>query len=362
MKKIIFILFCLFSSFYIFAEDFLVEESVKCYREALLYFDELDYGKALKKCEEAINVRKEKVSNELNEINISLSSKKAQTAGDNLNELLKILINRNENKTVSIINNYLKAKGEDFFDNSINNLKEYIQSQTEYPEAQKMLGDIYRLEGEYYFAEEYYLKALDNKDVLDIPNDKYEILYLLAEISEIQKDYDRMEIRLLNILSDDKFYNDKALYKSIENTLKNKNGKAFENFFNLYRSENYFSLKAYYKLGNYYFNNNQDEKALKLISMAVLTGFTKMVKIISQRNINYEYTDFASMLYQTQYYDDIIDWASENKIWESMDLLAKICLKFGYKDFAIKLLRALVEYNPLEYWQKSAVLQLSTIK
>ena len=78
-------------------------------------------------------------------------------------------------------------------------------------EVYKLIGDIYKLEGEYTFAEEYYSKALNYSSVFDIPNDKYEVLYLLAEISEINQDFERMEIRLLNILVDDPFEKNKNL-------------------------------------------------------------------------------------------------------------------------------------------------------
>lgn len=359
MKKYFFSLLMIVFSVDLYSNILINEDSIKSYREALILFDNQDYGKALNKCEDAIKFRKEKVKNEINILNISLSARVVQNAGDNLQSILKILERRGEFQPINIIMKYLKFMGEDYFENSISKVMAYIEDQEEFPEVQKLIGDIYKLEGEYEFAEQYYLLALDNKSVLDIPNDKYEILYMLADISEIQKDYERMEIRYLNIIAEDKKYNDKALENAMINTISNDKKDSFEKFFQLYRSDSYFSLKAYYKLGEYYNNIGDKEKALKLMSLATITGFTKIINTIEKRNINYEYSNFESALFQVQYYEDIVKWADDNDVWSSINLFADICKNCGYKNFSINLLKALSQYSPVEFWRKEAVMQLS---
>ena len=199
-KKIIIncILFFLMAG--LFSQTNLNEESVKNYRLALESFDNKNYGDALKYSEFAILYRRQLIEKQIESLKTSLTSRQVQTAVDDIDSILEILIKRKENVSVEIINYYLKRKGIEYFGNSIQNLLTYLQESLFFPEAQKLIGDIYRLEGEYDFAETYYLLALENAAVLDIPEQKYEILYLLAEISRLKKDYDKMEVRLLNLL------------------------------------------------------------------------------------------------------------------------------------------------------------------
>lgn len=359
MKKSFVLLFFTFFAVNVFSVDLINEDSVQSYRDAKSFFLNKEYGKALDKCEEAITFRKENVLEEVSIITEALKPKQVQRAGDDLSAVLKVLNERNEKRPISVINKYIKLKGEDYFENSISKLISHIQQKEHYPEVYKLIGDIYKLEGEYKFAEDYYKKALDNSNVLNIPNDRFELLYSLAEISEINEDYKRMEIRLLNILTDDSTYKNKALSKALLNTVVSNKKDCFEKFFELYRGNNYFSLKAYSKLSDYYYSIKDYNKAFNFCALNVITCITKIQEVISSRDITFEFKNIENLLYHVQYYDDIIKWGNDNEIWSSFNLLAKITKELGNKDFTEKLLKVLAQFSPEEYWRKEAVLQLS---
>lgn len=359
MKKSFVLLFFTFFALNVFSVDLINEDSVQSYRDAKSFFLNKEYGKALDKCEEAITFRKENVLEEVSIITEALKPKQVQRAGDDLSAVLKVLNERNEKRPISVINKYIKLKGEDYFENSISKLISHIQQKEHYPEVYKLIGDIYKLEGEYKFAEDYYKKALDNSNVLNIPNDRFELLYSLAEISEINEDYKRMEIRLLNILTDDSTYKNKALSKALLNTVVSNKKDCFEKFFELYRGNNYFSLKAYSKLSDYYYSIKDYNKAFNFCALNVITSITKIQEVISSRDITFEFKNIENLLYHVQYYDDIIKWGNDNEIWSSFNLLAKITKELGNKDFTEKLLKVLAQFSPEEYWRKEAVLQLS---
>ena len=359
MKKSFVLLIFTFFALNVFSVDLINEDSVQSYRDAKSFFLNKEYGKALDKCEEAITFRKENVLEEVSIITEALKPKQVQRAGDDLSTVLKILNERNEKRPISIINKYIKLKGEDYFGNSISKLISHIQQKEHYPEVYKLIGDIYKLEGEYNFAEDYYKKALDNSNVLNIPNDRFELLYSLAEISEINEDYKRMEIRLLNILTEDNTYKNKALSKALLNTVVSNKKDCFEKFFELYRGHNYFSLKAYLKLSDYYYSTKDYDKAFNFCALNVITSITKIQDVISSRDITFEFKNIENLLYHVQYYDDIIKWGNDNEIWSSFNLLAKITKELGNKDFSEKLLKVLAQFSPEEYWRKEAVLQLS---
>jgi len=359
MKKYFVLLFFTFFAVNVFSVDLINEDSVQSYRDAKSFFLNKEYGKALDKCEEAITFRKENILEEVSIITEALKPKQVQRAGDDLSAVLKVLNERNEKRPISVINKYIKLKGEDYFENSISKLISHIQQKEHYPEVYKLIGDIYKLEGEYKFAEDYYKKALDNSNVLNIPNDRFELLYSLAEISEINEDYKRMEIRLLNILTDDSTYKNKALSKALLNTVVSNKKDCFEKFFELYRGNNYFSLKAYSKLSDYYYSIQDYDKAFNFCALNVITSITKIQEVISSRDITFEFKNIENLLYHVQYYDDIIKWGNDNEIWSSFNLLAKITKELGNIDFTEKLLKVLAQFSPEEYWRKEAVLQLS---
>ena len=153
------------------------EDSVKAYRDALVYFDNQDYGKALNLCEDAILYRKQLSQNHKKVLETSISARRVQRAGKQISAILAVLEDRNEKESINIIKYYYSRKGEAFFENSIDRLLSYIEEIQEFPEAQSLIGDIYLLEGEYPFAEKYYQLAISNAKVLDVPEQKYE-LYL----------------------------------------------------------------------------------------------------------------------------------------------------------------------------------------
>lgn len=363
MKKIlfIFILFSICLSLFAAEKNKKTDESVVAYRNAIEAMDAQDYGKALKYSEDAILYRRQRIENQINTVKNSLSAKRVQAAGDRFEPVLAVLENRKEYETAGIINYYLKKKGKDYFEDSITNLLIYLENSTAFPEAHKLIGDIYKLEGEYQFAEEYYLMALDKADVLDIPDEKYEILYMLADISRLKDDFPKMEVRLLNILSEDINYKDSALKRAMTGTISNNKNDSMEKFFNLYRADSYNSINAYNQLAEFYYNAKKLDKALDFSCLAAITSFTRIIEIITSRNSTYEYEGLASFFQEASMYDDVIDWGSRNSAWKSFNILAKYAAEKGSNNFSKALLRVIARYTPEVYWQRDAVLQLENM-
>ena len=360
MKKTIVALVLISVCFSLFAADkkAKLDESVEAYRKAIEAMDAQDYGKALKYSEDAILYRKQRIENQINTVKNSLSAKRVQAAGDHFDPVLNVLDNRKEYETASIINYYLKKKGKDYFDDSVKNLLAYLDNSKAFPEAHKLIGDIYKLEGEYKYAEEYYLMALDKADVLDIPDEKYEILYMLAEISRLEEDYSKMEVRLMNILAEDNNYRDSALKRSMKGTIAADKKDSMEKFFNLYRADSYNCINAYNQLAEYYHDAHRNDKALEFASLAAITSFTRIIDILYSRNSVYEYENLEGFMQEASYYDDVIEWGSRNSAWKSFNILAGYAAEEGYKNFSEALLRVIARYTPETYWQRDAVLQL----
>ena len=363
-KKIAFVfLSFLFSVSSIFALNLSVnEDSVKAYREAVVCYEAQKYGQALKLCEDAILFRKQLSQNHKKVLETSMSPRRVQRAGKTISAILAVLEERNEKEAIGIIKYYFSRKGEAFFENSIDKLLAYIDEIQDFPEAQCLIGDIYLLEGEYIFAEEYYLQAMENAKVLDIPNQKYEILTKLARISYLQNDLNQMEVRLLSILTEDKAFSDKALFSAMMNTISSNRPESMQKFFQLYRSETYYALEAYNKLFEYYYSLGNMEKSLQFALLSVLTNFSRMEDVVASRNIEYTYKDLQSLFFEVSLYPDILDWCNRNDVWKNFNNFCTVLINCGYDKFAKSLLFVLSEYTPEPYWQKNAVILLSKIK
>ena len=358
MKRITLVLILLFSSIYCFAQHGLNSKSSIALRNAQSCFEAKEYGKALKYAEDAILYRKELVTADYDMIQTSLASREVQKAGDNIDNIVTVLRSRDEYECADII---LYYNSKDNFEGSIKKLLAYIKNHEQYPEAQKLMGDIYKLEGEYTFAEQYYLMALNNANSLDVPDERYEIIYLLADLSRLNKDYDTMEIRLLNIIGKEQNERNKILTKSIKNTVSKNNSAAIEKFFQMYRADNYFSLRAYLELADYYQSINEYEKAFDYSSLAVITGFSKVYNVIAKRELDFSYTDIASFLDIIPFHSDILKWGSDNGLWQSFNLFCTICGQNGYDKFSEELLKILAFHAPQKYWQEDAVLRLDKL-
>lgn len=357
-KKILFNCVLSFFMASLFSQMNLNEESKKNYRLALESFENKNYGDALKYSEFAILYRRQLIEKQIESLKTSLTSRQVQTAGDEIDSILEILIERKENVSVEIIDYYLKRKGIEYFDNSMQNLLTYLQESLLFPEAQKLIGDIYRLEGEYDFAETYYLLALENASVLDIPDQKYEILYLLAQISRLQNDFDKMEVRLLNLLVEDKNFRDKNLISSMKRTIKSSKKGTMEKFFTLYRADSYIFIDAYNQLAEFYYKNQELSKALEFACLSAITSFSKISEILEERNLDYQYSTFSKFLQEASFYDDVIEWGKTSSAWKSFNILAKYAKENECTTFARELLVSLAQFSPVLYWQKDAVLLL----
>lgn len=360
MKKNIIYIFLFSITISLFGKSF-ISDSTLSYRAALNYYQNKEYGKALHSAEEAITKRRLQINKEIDTIQNSLASREFKKAGDSIDAILIVLEERDDYDCIDIINYYLNKKGRNYFNNSIENLKNYIITLENYPEACKLIGDIYKIEGEYKMSEEYYLKALENSDILDVKLEMYNLLYTLADLSYLQEDFEKMEVRLLNIVGLNKSLNYDSLNRAIKNTISKNNLESLNKFFQLYRADDYFALSAYTQLAEYYLSIEEYEKAFQFSSLSVIIGFTRISSILEKRDLDYSFTSLNDFFERVVNHSDIIQWGIDNKVWENYNLFCEICNKCGYDVFSFELLKILAKSSPQKYWQEDAVLKLDFI-
>ena len=364
MKKIALLLIFPFFLFSLFAEivkpDYIITDK-RIFQDAVIAFENNNYGESLKLVEKAQASRRNKVDWEIFILQNSFKPGEVKAKGDNIFDIIPVLEERQDFDALDIIGRYLKYYGGEYFDNSAKKLLSFIKNHRTYPEADYLKGKIYQLEGEFDFAEKLFLQAYKSAEILDIPDQKYDILYSLSDIAYTQKNNKKYEEYLLMILSQDTAFKDTSLLNSMNSVIQSPKTDSMEKFFLMYRSENYRLLNAYFKLSEYYLSKNEKQKALNAVSLGALTGFTKIYEVVSKRNPEFEYLGFQKLLDEAASYDDLIEWGKNNNVWKGFNVFAEETFKNNCPIFAIAMYNALKDSNPEEYWRLDAAKKLRII-
>jgi tetratricopeptide (TPR) repeat protein len=152
-------------------------------------------------------------------------------------------------------------------------LRQAIERQRLFPEAEIAIGDIYFREGALELAKIQFTKVLqpEYRSVLRVPDQAYAVLYRLAEIHELQAEYGSMENRLLEILRDHSTYDRPEAQRFRTAMLNAYLSRGLDHVLKLYRLEKArFALSAYAKLGYYYYRWGRFEPAAMMHSLFAL--------------------------------------------------------------------------------------------
>jgi len=212
---------------------------------------------------------------------------------------------------------------------------------------------LYMLEGELEIAELFFTDAYENRQLLDIPDVQYDILYSMADLYNLQgKENNYEEVLLLIVAEDEKYYTLgepsvflRALLLAIET------GMSTDQFFLLYRNDYYKSIKAWSLLTEYFFELGLDDRALETAVLFSLASFTRVDEVLVNRDMHYSYTTLQELFKKLKSFSDIAEWASDNKVWEGFYVFAELCEKKGFTDFANGIYYALAAECPERTWQ-----------
>ena len=323
-------------------------------KQAQNAYEANDYGKALSLAEQA-KQNKKKVSDwENSALEQTQKSSKVRKTGDFLSLLLPVLKEKNYTDAVDVINQKVKQYGSDFFEGRFSVLRNWVKDDYLYPEADFLIGKIYKLEGELDMSSDYLNRAYANIGRLDVPDVKYDILYELADLAEFKNDGNDYEQKLLAVLTDDKLYTDKDFMNALLRIVKGNKVESVEKFFLLYRSENDISIPALEKLADYYLSIGQTDKALSCSALGCIASVTKIEDILKNRISDYSYTEFTDLLVRASAYNDIIVWGNENNIWKLLFTFASNVRSCNQLVFANTLFEKLSKYEPEAFWRNKA--------
>ena len=332
---------------------------VKLFRFARVEFDDGNYGEALRLANEAKTARREIVAWEADTLSYALKPREVQKANGVLSDVLAVLKKREDYDAVEIVERYVGKKTSAFFNNSADALVSYVSTRLSFPEADRLIGRIYTLEGEYALSKQYLMNAWKSAALLDVPDERYDILYELSDIAFIEKDFDGYEKNLLLIVSGDGLFKNESFERAFMLIVQNNEAGAMEKFFTLFRSEDYTALKAYFKLASYYEECGFSDKALKAFALGTLTAFTKMYNTVKARDPEFDYRNLSLLFTEIKRFPDIFVWASERQILKGFSDFADCVQKAGNERFAFDLYSAIAKPAPDDHWKKRSSLKLA---
>ena len=344
-------------------------------------YDYSNFGQAISLAEQAKKKRKDLIEWERYTMDQAQRSSAVRLSGDDLGLVRDALVKGKLKNALEIVDSYLSIYGSQKFGGKFSSLLSFIDRNSGYPEADYLIGRVYKVEGEIKKAEIYMKKAYETFDLLSVPDVKYDILYDMADIAKSQLDsmsytqylssknsssyYAEYEKYMTDILADDNIYSSPSIMNSMIKVISSKDKKSMSRFFELYRSDNDRSLDAliglanYYRLSAAYVPSNADVKAeliksLKCAALASVIAVTRIQDTLDDRMTDFSYSGIQDLFKKCTRYPDILGWGNDVGVWELFGVLADTASDLGYTNFSDELFTVLSTSNPEPYWQEWA--------
>lgn len=338
-----------------------LDASWKTLQKAQSAFDRADYSKSMSLLTDCLSQRKKEVEYIDFVLSNSLKPYQVRRVGDAIDDVLKVLNERQEYETVSIINKWVELKGKDFFNDSIKELRDYLLTRIDYPEAYFLIAKIYKIEGEFDMALNYLEKARKNASLLEIPAQSIEIFYEIADIAEYKGDTVEQEKALLMIAANDGRFKDAGLKNAILRTSKSEKEDNSSRFFSLYRIDAIATLKAYLKLSEIFAQRKNYEDAYITNAYAVLIAFTHINSILEEREPDYSYENLSQFFKEIERYPDVLRWCNENSLWKGFYNFYDYGLKLKFIKMPVCMAKVLSTSCPNQYYKNAAKTQIEKI-
>lgn len=330
------------------------EQSWRVLARAQVAFDKGDYGEAVTLCEEAKESRAKELEWNSYVMRGVLNSPEVKKKGPFISDLIPVLKSREDYEALEIVNYWLGRRGADYFDNSLPKLFDYLKRLNEYPECDFLLAKIFRLEGEYGMAMSFLQNARAQSELLDVPAQKFDILYEMADLAKTTGDQKEWEGSLLLVVADDGLYKDDASKRAMARSAALKRKDLVDYFFMLHRHSAVNSIKAYFDLGELYKSQKRPRDAWNMTANGVVCAFTWTLEILRDRSPEYSFEGLADFFTECGRYEDVMAWAGKNSVWKGFYDMALRAKENGFEKFGLSLLQIMAESCPDDYWAAAA--------
>lgn len=325
-------------------------ESWRILDQARSAYDAGELGTALSLCEKARELHAAEISGIHDSLQKALSPAQVRKAGDDIESIRATLLKRNEDSAVAVLDTVLRAHPPAFFGKSAKRMLSWLERRMVYPEADYLAGKIFEAEGEPAVSREFYENAWKNREFLDIPDERFDILYRLADIAEASGDYGGQERYLLALVAEDPVFGkpgeESDVLTAMIRTLETE--ATADKFFLLYRHRNPVALKAYRDLAHFYYfrTGKRIDRALPAAVLAASISVTMLSDAVLADDFTYVYSGLADLMVRTGKKAALREWAGKEGLWEPFVTLARVLFERDRRPQAESILTCVLDACP----------------
>ncbi|MGI5099754.1 hypothetical protein E4N70_05620 [Treponema vincentii] len=364
MKKLAITCFTILISAFLYAQR-MPAESVEypwhLLEQGRIAYEEREFGQALLLFREAREMHKTQVQAQYDYLFSALKVHQVRAAGDLISDVYRVLEKRQDYEACAILDRIFLVHPPAYFDKSMSALLEWLKKSDVYPECDYLIGKVYELEGELTQSRRFYQLAWEAREFLYIPDMRFEIIYSLAQISGLLKQYDDQEKYLLLILTEDSVYGttnaESPTLRAMIHTIKNE--QTVEKFFSLYRHHNDIALRAYIELTDIYLRAEEYDRAFRTALLGADIAVTYLSDTLKKVDFMYRYSDFSDLLLRIGMNSEILQWTETKQIWNVFLQFADLLYRQGFVVQANDLYYKLAENCPSFTYAKEASYKLS---
>jgi tetratricopeptide (TPR) repeat protein len=318
MKKLFCLLLIVHCSLFIV----LAQTSAKPYwftlEQGKAYFRSQDYGNALIAFEDARQQRRNMYAKMEQDVIAVLSLPEVRRFNDSLSSVENYVTDNHIINASKALNELYYRVPKDSLNNSASAALSALGSLKEYPEADYLIGEVFRAEGELGVALAQYQKAYALRSSLDTPDFALEILYQIAALHKIRLEYTLMENTYLEILKND------TLWSGTDNTfVKESMGRVLEKegidqFLLVYRYDNHSVEKAHRELGLYYYSSGRHIKAVEHLLFSFLIQNSIIILNLLDHQFDYSFSSTQDLFDQIFIDSSLTEYASNVEYYKTM--------------------------------------------
>ncbi|MBN1696187.1 MAG: hypothetical protein JW881_01625 [Spirochaetales bacterium] len=218
------------------------------------------------------------------------------------------------------------------YGNALSFCKAAIQKKGIFPEAELLLGDIYRI-SDNPIAIDYYKQAYELKNFFEIPEDKYTVLYRMTDLYREEKNYREYSETLRTIIEEDADYYEEQFKRYRKEFYKIFFTDGLDRVLILHRIEDsQFVVKAHAEYGWYYYKTGMYEDSIVHSLFAVVGAVTEAFGEIRRYQPLYFYTTMPAFIGDAFSYEHIRSYLEEDvRIFELLYYLGcAVYVEIGY--------------------------------
>ncbi len=291
-------------------------------------FEKGELGESLALAEKARNGHRAAVDRMRETLSEALTPAEVRRAGEDITTVREILLRRNEAAAIEILDEVRANPMAAANVRTISDVLGWLENRAVLPEADMLSGYVYEAEGEYSVASGHFKLAWERRNFLDVPDERFTILYSLADIAQKTDDLGAKERYLLAILAEDPVYGkpgaESPSLRAMIRTLESE--PTTDKFFTLYRHRAFFALQAYQKLSDFYYLDSRGrlDSALPVAVLATIISVTALDEAVSRFEFSHKFTTFTDLLDRSAAHPEIVEWARRTAVWDSFLSLARI--------------------------------------